>query len=127
MKKGDRAFLVTVTVAKEAAGAADSKAPVCANVSVTSETPELIPENVMDAIRTRFASVLVEELPAGMPPDRDVGHAIPLEEGSRPTHRPPRRVSPLENEEVRSNVTKLLFNDHIQPSKSPFGATVLFV
>ncbi len=37
--------------------AADFKAPACANVSVTFEIPEMISENVMDAIRKRFANV----------------------------------------------------------------------
>ena len=33
----------------------------------------------------------------------------------------------MEIEEIRSHGTKLPFNYHIQPSKSPFGAIVLFV
>ena len=71
--------------------------------------------------------MLVDELPAGLPPDRGVGHTIPLEEGAKPPYRSSRRLSPLEHAEVEAHVKKLLLNEHIEPSKSPFGATVLFV
>ncbi len=81
----------------------------------------------MQAIVKRFSSVLVDELPPGLPPDRGVGHVITLETGARPTYRPSRRLSPLELAEVEAHVKKLLLNGHIEPSKSPFGANVLFV
>ena len=91
------------------------------------DAPGLIPEAKMQAIKQRFTTVLVDELPAGLPPDRGVGHTIPLEAGARPPYRSSRRLSPLEHAEVESHVRKLLLNGHIEPSKSPFGATVLFV
>ena len=52
---------------------------------------------------------------------------ITLEKGARPTYRPSRRLSPLELAEVEAHVKKLLLNGLIEPSKSPFGANVLFV
>ena len=69
-----------------------------------------------------------ESLPPGLPPDRgEFNHKIIEEPGSRPVHRPPYRMSPLELEELRRQLTELLELGHIRPSTSPYGAPVLFV
>ena len=48
------------------------------------DKPGLLPESRMEEIKQRFSTVLVHELPAGLPPDRGVdclqigGWAIPF-------------------------------------------------
>jgi RNase H-like domain found in reverse transcriptase/Reverse transcriptase (RNA-dependent DNA polymerase)/Integrase zinc binding domain/Aspartyl protease/Chromo (CHRromatin Organisation MOdifier) domain len=68
-----------------------------------------------------------DPLPDGPPkdPNRPKLH-IDLEEGSRPTYRPPYRMSPLELDELKKQVQGLLDKGWIRPSHSPFGAPVLF-
>ena len=68
--------------------------------AVLEDKPDLIPESRMEEIKQRFSTVLVDELPAGLPPDRGVGHTIPLKEGAKPPYRSSRRLSPLEHAEV---------------------------
>lgn len=91
LRKGDRDFLVKVTFVRDAEedieAATAAAAAICAKVSASLEAPELIPDEILEAIKQRFANVLVEELPAGMPPDRGVGHTIPLEPGHRRPYR----------------------------------------
>ena len=121
IKKKDAFFLVRVTE-KVAASLLMSHAP-----SATSLGPDRIPEDRLRALVKRYSTVMVDELPPGLPPDRGVGHVITLEKGARPTYRPSRRLSPLELAEVEAHDKKLLLNGLIEPSKSPFGANVLFV
>lgn len=70
---------------------------------------------------------MAEELPAGLPPKREVDHRIELTEGSHdPPHRPCYRMSPLELQESRRQVEDYLLKGYIQPSVSPYGAPILF-
>ncbi|MGQ2964065.1 MAG: reverse transcriptase domain-containing protein, partial [Agrobacterium sp.] len=63
----------------------------------------------------------------GLPPARDVGHSIPLQDGAKPPARPSYRMSQPEQEEVKKQVTDMLSKGLIEPSSSPFAAPVLFV
>ena len=65
--------------------------------------------------------------PPGLPPPRDVGHTIPLEPGHAPPWRPLYRLSPNEKEEAERQVKEYLEKGWIRPSKSPYGAPILFV
>jgi hypothetical protein len=71
--------------------------------------------------------VFPEELPAGLPPARNVDHAIELEPGAQPPFRAPYRLSHSEMEELKKQLGELLDKGFIQPSVSPYGAPVLFV
>ena len=121
IRKKQDCFIIRV-MPKDADIAQPAAAP-----AVLEDKPDLIPESRMEEIKQRFSTVLADELPAGLPPDRGVGHTIPLEEGAKPPCRSSRRLSPLEHTEVEAHMKKLLLNGHIEPSKSPFGATILFV
>ena len=79
-----------------------------------------------DSVLHHFASVF-DPIPPGVPPDMGDCHEIPLEPGSRPTAKPPYRLSPAEEGECWRQLEKLLEMAHIQPSHSPYGAPVLFV
>ena len=82
--------------------------------------------NLFQSVLDRFHHVF-GPLPPGLPPDRGDAHDIPLEPGSRPVARPPFRLSPAEHKDCQEQLEKHLANGHVQPSRSPYGAPVLFV
>ena len=92
-----------------------------------STSDGLLPEWWVQDLLGRYRDVFPDELPAGLPPDRGVGHTIPIIPGSKPPSRPLYRLSPLEMEEVKRQVKDLLAKGLIEPSKSPYGAPILFV
>ena len=114
--KGDcfAAYLRMVGTCSKAAGAAACNAVEANRASV------------YERVLKQFASVF-EELPPGLPPEREVQHHIDLQPGSKPAARPPYRLSKMEEEECVRQLKQYLEMGHIQPSKSPFGAPVLFV
>ncbi|KAM0999125.1 hypothetical protein FF1_005867 [Malus domestica] len=67
-----------------------------------------------------------KELPKKLPPRREVDHAIELEPGAKLPSKLPYRISPPELEELRKQLNELLNAGYIQPSKSSYGAPVLF-
>ena len=73
-----------------------------------------------------YADVFPADLPSGLPPTREVDHHIELVPGSSPPSRPTYRLSPSELDELRKQLTDLTNHGFIQPSKSPYGAPVLF-
>ena len=74
-----------------------------------------------------FADCFPDELPAGLPPARNVGHTIPLQPGTGAVCRPLFRYSPTELAEIKRQLADYLAKGHVEPSSSPFGAPVLFV
>ena len=83
------------------------------------------PEYLSPLLR-RFQHVF-DPIPPGLPPDRGDAHAIPLEPGSRPVAKPPYRLSPAEHDECWKQLEKAMAMAHVQHSRSPYGAPVLFV
>ncbi|KAJ9510254.1 hypothetical protein QJQ45_015566, partial [Haematococcus lacustris] len=63
----------------------------------------------------------------GLPPERAVGHSIPLQPDGKPPARPSYRMSKPEQDELREQITDLLAKGLIEPSSSPYAAPVLFV
>jgi hypothetical protein len=88
-------------------------------------------ESEVAAVRRRIVSayrdVFPEELPPGLPPVRDLDHRIELIPGSTPPSRPTIRLSATEMDELKKQLAELVKAGFIQPSKSPFGAPILFV
>lgn len=72
-----------------------------------------------------FQQVFQDTLP-GLPPKRAVQHVIDTGD-AKPVTRPPYKMSPLELGELQKQLKELLSLGLIQPSKSPWGAPVLFV
>ena len=81
--------------------------------------------SVYERVLKKYASVF-EPLSAGLPPDGRVQHHIDLQPEARPKARSPYRLSKLEDEECVRQLKVYLEMGHIQASKSPYGAPVLF-
>ncbi len=117
-KKASRKGECFVALVKAMAASQTSKAAVNA--------VEANRASAYERVLKRFASVF-ESLPKGLPPEREVQHHIELQPDARPKSRPPYRLSKLEEAECVKQLKAYLEMGHIQPSKSPFGAPVLFV
>ncbi|KAJ9515942.1 hypothetical protein QJQ45_016884 [Haematococcus lacustris] len=99
--------------------------------SATPE-PEVTPHGLPDAIKAQLDSLLAEYNDVftpltGLPPDRPVGHTIPLEPGNRPPATPMYRLSKPEHDELKQQIQDLLAKGMIEPSSSPYAAPALFV
>jgi hypothetical protein len=81
----------------------------------------------MESLLKEYADVFPEDLPEELPPPRPVDHEIELEPLSTPTFGPTYKMSVSESAELKKQVEDLLKKGFIRPSKSPFGAPVLFV
>ncbi|KAJ9515735.1 hypothetical protein QJQ45_002627 [Haematococcus lacustris] len=94
--------------------------------------PEVTPHGLPDAIKAQLDALLAEYSDVftpltGLPPDRPVGHTIPLEPGNRPPATPMYRLSKPEHDELKQQIQDLLSKGMIEPSSSPYAAPVLFV
>ena len=78
-------------------------------------------------LMSEYRDVFPQQLPSCLPPRRDVDHRIELEPASRPTSRAIYRMSPAELDELKAQLKELSDSGFIRPSKSPYGAPVLFV
>ena len=74
-----------------------------------------------------FSDVFPDKLPKGLPPRRKYDFKIELEEGAKPVKKGLYRLSEKELEELRKQLDELTDSGFIQPSKSPWGAPILFV
>jgi hypothetical protein len=74
-----------------------------------------------------FPDVMPEDLPEDLPPRRRVDHAIEVMPGVAPPAKAPYRMSHEELKEFKVQLEELLTKGYIKPSKSPYGAPVLFV
>jgi predicted aspartyl protease len=79
----------------------------------------------MKRLTGKYEEVFPETLP-GMPPRREVEHEIRLLD-DKPVFKKSYRLSPKELEVLRTQVKELVDLGLIKPSRSPFGAPVLFV
>jgi hypothetical protein len=74
-----------------------------------------------------ISDVMPEDLPEDLPPRRWVDHAIEVMPGVEPPAKAPYRMSHEELKELKVQFEELLAKGYIKPSKSPYGAPVLFV
>jgi hypothetical protein len=135
MRQLDAAFLVyqdmltALTSTEEAEpvrlNAAEEQKEEAKPLRQTAE--EKLLEEAKKRARAKWAEVFPEELPPGLPPKREVDHKIELHAGKTPPSRPLYRMSPTELLELKAQLQELIRCGFIQPSKSPFGAPILFV
>src|SRR5688572_25241435 len=88
----------------------DADIPSLESVSIVNEFPDVFPE----------------DLP-GIPPKREIDFGIDLLPVTNPISIPPYRMAPAELKELKEQLKDLLDKGFIRPSKSPWGAPVLFV
>jgi len=91
--------------------------------SNTAVTVNPVAATILDEYRDVFPA----ELPAGLPPQRTIDHRIEVIPGSAPPSRPTYRMSDVELAEVKKQLAELQELGFIRPSKSPYGAPILFV
>jgi hypothetical protein len=94
------------------------------NMGITSG---LVPENTLQQLLAEYAEVFPADLPPGLPPEREIGHVIPLQQNAIPPYRRNRRMSPSEVALCEEYLRDLLQKGFITPSTSPFGAPVMFI
>jgi len=74
-----------------------------------------------------FLDVMPKELPEDLPPRRRVDHVIEVVLGVAPPAKAPYRMSHEELKELKVQLELLFAKGYNKPSKSPYGAPVLFV
>ena len=95
-------------------------------VPLKLQLPEGVPADLAAVLRS-YTDVFPDALPAGLPPPREVDHAIVLEPGALPPSRPTYRMNFQELEELEKQLKEYAGNEWIRPSQSPYGAPILFV
>ena len=80
----------------------------------------------IQAVLNEFNDVMPLKLPKKLPPRQEVDHVIELKQGAKPQALAPYHIAPPELEELRRQLKDLLDVGYVRPSKSPFGALVLF-
>ena len=83
------------------------------------------PDLDLPRVVCEYVDVFQDELP-GLPPHRDVDFGIELHPGTSPISMTPHRMAPVELQELRVQLQKLLDKGFIRPRTSPWGAPVLF-
>ncbi|MCG8528747.1 MAG: retropepsin-like aspartic protease family protein, partial [Opitutales bacterium] len=81
----------------------------------------------VEAILTEYCDRFEKELPPGLPPHRNVNFSVTLEEGALPPSAVPYRHSPVENEEIRQQISTMLERGLIRPLISEYAAPVIVV
>ena len=126
MASGCRAFLAVCTDAQPVADAACAATPSTTAAGGTDQS-QLMPESELNALLHEYHDRFPEALPPGLPPERNIGHAIPLEPGSKPPFRHAYRLSPRELAEAKSQIADLIARGHAVPSTSPYSSSILFI
>ena len=91
-----------------------------------SSSSEVIDPEVQSLLN-RYSDVFPDDLPAGLPPEREVDHKIEIIPGSEPPVRAPYRMSIPELDELKKQLNELIEKGHIRVSKSQYRSPVLFV
>ncbi|KAJ9517272.1 hypothetical protein QJQ45_009116 [Haematococcus lacustris] len=111
-----------------------SNDPVPHTPSTTSppDTPINYPTNIPHAVASQLTALIseFEDVFAPfnkLPPQRPVGHTIPLQPGCKPPALPSYKMSQPELLEMKKQVAAFLEQGIIEPSSSPYAAPVLFV
>ena len=84
-----------------------------------------VPNSVVKILK-EFRDVMPADLPKELPPRRPIDHKIELLPGTKASAQAPYRMPPAELLELRKQLKELLDASLIQPSRAPYGASVLF-
>ncbi|GLT29252.1 hypothetical protein SLA2020_041290 [Shorea laevis] len=74
-----------------------------------------------------YRDIVPEEIPASLPPIRDIQHCIDFVPEATIPNKPTYRMSPTEHEELQRQVDELLSKGLVRESKSPYSVPALLV
>jgi hypothetical protein len=86
-----------------------------------------MPDAALQSILKEYPGVFTDKPPHGGSKLQAPYEVIPVTPGAKPVFRPMFRYSPVELAEMEAQVKELIELGFIQPSRSPYGAPVLFV
>jgi hypothetical protein len=95
-------------------------------VVVEKKDPIEIPL-ILQPLLEKFLDVILEELPPGLPPMRDIQHHIDLVSGSVLPNKVAYRMNPREHEELQRQVDELITKGLVRESMSPYTVLALLV
>ena len=95
-------------------------------LATTKITKEPNNTTTPDWIKDEYTNIFFDGLPSGMPPERKVMHEIPLYPDSPTQFRGIFRLSQVELQEFRKELSQLLKDEKISPSTNPYEAPILF-
>ena len=98
---------------------------VAAIIEIKPDKQVEVPDAIAP-ILSRFTNVMPLELPKKLPPRRQTDHQIELVPGSRTLAQAPYRMTLPKLRELWKQLTELLDEGLVQPSKVSYGASVLF-
>ena len=84
-------------------------------------------ERRLQDLLKKYEALIRDDLPSGLPPERNVDHEIVIGEGENPPHRPSFQLSVKELEAAKDYVDDLLKKKKIRPSRSPYVFPLFFV
>lgn len=85
------------------------------------------PAQLTQQLLTEFGDVFPDQLPASLPPRRQINHSIQLIEGHKPPTTSPYKMNTVELLELKKQLTELLKQGFIRPSTSSYASGCLFV
>ena len=122
LMRGCCAFLVVCT---DAQCAVDASCAVVQNYA--NSKSRLMPDTELDALLHDYDDRFMSALPEGLPPERNIGHTLPLEAGCKPPFTHAYRLSPRELAEAESQTADLTALGHVEPSTSPYSSPISFI
>jgi len=73
-----------------------------------TDQSQFVPESKLNPLMHEYHDRFLDVLPPGLPPERNIGHAIVLEPGSKLPFRHAYRLSPRELAEAKSQIADLV-------------------